>query len=91
MSKTYTVEFSKELVRKMSRIQKKNKQMFDAIVKKIREIKKNPAHYKQLRYGMKNYRRAHIMKSFVLIFRIDREHNKVIFEDFDHHDKIYKK
>jgi mRNA-degrading endonuclease RelE of RelBE toxin-antitoxin system len=31
------------------------------------------------------------MKSFVLIFKIDDENKIVKFEDFDHHDKIYKK
>jgi len=91
MSKTYTAEFSKELARKLTRIQKKNRHMFEVIIKKIREIKKNPTHYKQLRYGMKNHRRAHIMKSFVIVFRIDCGNNRVVFEDFDHHDKIYKR
>ncbi len=85
----FDVEFSKELTRKLAKIQKKNKVMFDAVIRKIREIKENPERYKQLRYDMKGYRRVHIMKSFVLIFKIDYTINKVIFEDFDHHDKIY--
>ncbi len=87
----FEVEFSRELTRKMLKIQKKNKMMFDAIIKKIREIKKNPEHYKPLKYSMKDYRRVHIMKSFVLVFKINRSENRIIFEDFDHHNKIYKK
>jgi len=86
---TFTTEFSKELTRKMSKIQKKNKVMFDAVIKKIKEIKENPEHYKPLRYDMKGHRRVHIMKSFVLVFKIDYTNNKIIFVDFDHHDKIY--
>jgi YafQ family addiction module toxin component len=85
----FTTEFSKELTRKMAKIQKKNKVMFDAVINKIREIKENPEHYKPLRYDLKGCRRVHIMKSFVLVFKIDYANNKIIFVDFDHHDKIY--
>jgi len=84
-----TTEFSKELTRKMAKIQKKNKVMFEAVISKIREIKENPEHYKPLRYDLKGYRRVHIMKSFVLVFKIDYVSNKIIFVDFNHHDKIY--
>ena len=27
---------------------------------------------------------------FVLVFRIDIQNEKIFFEDYDHHDKIYK-
>lgn len=87
----YSTEFSKELTRKLEKIQKKNKVIFDVVIDKIREIKENPEHYKPLRYDMKGYRRVHITKSFVLIFRIDYIDNKLIFEDFDHHDKMYRR
>ena len=85
----FVVEFSKELTRKMVKIKKRNRSMFEAIIKKIREIKDNPEHYKPLRYGMKGYRRVHVLKSFVLVFKIDYSSNKIIFQDFDHHDNIY--
>ncbi len=87
----FTAKFSKELTRKLAKIQKKNKPMFDAVISKIKEIKENPEHYKRLRYNMKDYRRVHILKSFVLVFKIDHINNKITFEDFDHHDKIYKR
>lgn len=82
-------EFSKELTRKMVKINKKNKVMFEAIIKKIKEIKGNPEHYKPLSYDLKGYRRVHIMKSFVLTFKIDYANRRIVFEDFDHHDNIY--
>lgn len=87
----FSFEFSKELNRKLEKIQKKNKVMFEASIEKIKEIKNNPEHYKPLRYEMSSYRRVHIMKSFVLIFKVDRKSNKIIFEDLDHHDRIYRK
>ena len=40
---------------------------------------------------MKNFRRVHIDKSFVLVFQIIEDRKMVKIEDFDHHDNIYKK
>ncbi len=86
---TYSAEFSKELERKLEKLQKRNRKQFDIIIKKIREIKENPEHYKPLKYDMKNLRRVHIDKSFVLVFEISGD--KVIFHDYDHHDNIYRR
>jgi len=38
---------------------------------------------------MKNSKRVHI-GHFVLIFRFDKTNNIIFFDDFDHHDKVYK-
>lgn len=84
------VEYSKELTRKLEKLQKKDKTAFEFIIRKIKEIREQPEHYKTLSHDMKGYRRVHVMKSFVLVFRIDYDQNKLIFIDFDHHDKIYK-
>jgi mRNA-degrading endonuclease RelE of RelBE toxin-antitoxin system len=46
-------------------------------------------HYKNLQYDLKASKRVHI-GHFVLIFRFSKNENLVIFEDFDHHDKIYE-
>lgn len=54
------------------------------------QILSNPEHkYKTLRYDMGGINRVHI-GSFVLVFRIDHIKKTIYFEDFDHHDKIYK-
>ncbi len=87
----FLVEFSKEMTRKLEKVKKKNRVMFEAVIRKIGEVKETPEHYKPLRYDLKGYRRVHIMKSFVLIFKIDYTNNKIIFEDFDHHDNIYRR
>ena len=39
---------------------------------------------------MKEFKRVHIDKSFILIFKFDKTNNKIKFYDLDHHDKIYK-
>ena len=46
-------------------------------------------HYKNLRYGLKDKKRVHV-GNFVLVFKLVKEENKIIFLDFDHHDNIYR-
>ncbi len=87
----YSDLYSEELTKKVKKIKIKNRALFKAIFKKIDEILQNPERFKPLSYDLKGFRRVHIMKSFVLIFKIDDENRIVKFEDFDHHDKIYKK
>jgi YafQ family addiction module toxin component len=86
----YTDFYSEELTRKLKKIKKKDKYLFDIIMDKIDEIIENPTRYKPLRYKMKDYRRVHIKKSFVLIFKVDEDNQTIKFEDFEHHDKIYR-
>ena len=46
--------------------------------------------YKNLRYDMKEFKRAHV-GHFVLVFKFDKMNNFILFSDFEHHDVIYKK
>ena len=50
---------------------KKNKKLYDAVMKSVEEIIKNPHHYKPLKYDLKGLSHVHLEKSFVLIFEID--------------------
>jgi len=83
--------YSEELTRKLKKIKNKNRTLYDIIDKKIAEIIQHPERYKELRHDMKEFRRVHIQKSFVLTFKIDIANGIIKFEDFDHHDKIYKR
>ena len=87
----YSDLYSEELTKKVKKIKAKNRALFKAIIKKIDEILENPERFKPLRHDLNGFHRVHIMKSFVLIFKIDDENKIVKFEDFDHHEKIYKK
>jgi len=87
----YTDIYSEEITKKLKKLKVKNRILLEAVFKKIDEILQNPERYKPLSYDLKGYHRVHITKSFVLIFKIDEENKIVKFEDFDHHDKIYKK
>jgi mRNA interferase RelE/StbE len=76
----------------MKKLSKKDKSLYEQLLKKIDEIKKcyEIEHYKNLRYNMKDSKRAHI-GHFVLVFQYNKTTDTIIFDDFDHHDRIYKK
>ena len=86
----YKISKSKELVRILAKLSKKDHQLFLNIIKKIDEISNSfdIEHYKNLRYDLKEYKRVHV-GSFVLTFKFDRQNQMIYFEDFDHHKKIY--
>lgn len=88
----YGIQRTKDFKKQLKKV--KDKQSQENIKSKIGEIantvEDNPDHYKNLKRPMQKYKRAHVNNSYVLIFRIDKENKKVIFFDYDHHDKIYK-
>ena len=75
--------------RKIDRACRKNPVLKNAVGNKIREILLLPEHFKPLRYSLKGKRRVHILKSFVLTYKVND--GIVYFVDFDHHDRIYRK
>jgi len=81
-------ELSDPLKKILSKIYKKDKARYEAVMKKIEEIASSSEieHYKNLRYNLKDCKRVHI-GHFVLVFRVVG--NKIYFEDYDHHDNIY--
>ena len=88
---SYGIQLDKALVSILEKAYKRDRKLYEATIKKIEDIVKNPHHYKPLRYDLKGRRRVHIEKSFVLTFRIDEAEQKVTFIDLSHHDKVYKK
>ena len=84
MSFVFSIEFRKIL----EKIAKKDKMGLKKIESQVYKIISNPLIGKPLRNVMKNYRRVHI-GSFVLIYKI--ENHEIVFIDYDHHDRIYKK
>ena len=86
-------EYSEKLQKILQKLSKKDGKRYEIIWKKINEIinSENIEHYKNLRHPLNNFKAVHIDKSFVLIFRFDKNKNLISFEDFDHHDKVYLK
>jgi YafQ family addiction module toxin component len=88
----YDYKISENLQEIMLKLSKKDKSLYEQLLKKIEEIinSYDIEHYKNLRYTMKDFKRAHI-GHFVLVFQFDKKNNEIRFDDFDHHDNIYKK
>ena len=86
----YSFDIRDHLDKIFKKIEKKNKKQLEIIHNKIAEVIQNPQHYKNLRSPLQHFRSVHIDKSFVLLFSVDENSKKVIFEEFDHHDRIYR-
>ena len=86
----YNFEVSGNLQEILKKLSKKDKALYEQLMKKINEIVNSYdiEHYKNLRHNMKEYKRVHI-GHFVLIFRHDKTLNTIFFDDFQHHDNIY--
>jgi len=76
----------------LKKLFKKDKKRYEIVWKKINEIihSSNIGHYKNLKFPMNEFKRVHIDKSFILIFKYDKTDDKIKLYDLDHHDKIYK-
>ena len=48
-------------------------------------------HYKNLRHGLKDFKRVHIDGHFVLTFQYNKAKKIVFFADYEHHDNAYRK
>ena len=85
-------EVEKKLHEVLKKLFKKDKKMYNVVWKKIIEIvnSSNVEHYKNLKFPMNEFKRVHVDKSFVLIFKFDKKIDKMMFYDLNHHDKIYR-
>ena len=88
----YSHNIKPHLKKVLEKLSKKDKNQYEQTLKKIEEIIKSDSidHYKNLRHDMKDCKRVHI-GHFVIVFSFDAAQNLVSFEDYDHHDNIYKK
>ena len=87
-------EFSieEDLKKNLSKISKKDKILYNVIMKKIEEILtcEDVNHYKNLKKPLQDFKRVHVKSSFVLTFKYIESEDKVVFYRLKHHDDIYK-
>jgi YafQ family addiction module toxin component len=92
---SFEYDFIDSLEDTLKQIYKKDKTMYESVLKKIDEIVSRDLttidFYKNLRHDLKEYKRVHIMKSFVLLFKVFKEKNFILFVKLDHHDNVYNK
>lgn len=90
---SFDFDLSDEIKLILIKLQKKDKARLIILNKKIKEIINNDSEsidrYKNLRYGLSDYKRVHIDKSFVLIFKLNKDKNHILFDKLKHHDDIY--
>ena len=88
----HSYNYSDNLKRILKKLYKKDKSLYEQLLKKIDEVinSYNVENYKNLRDNMKDSKRVHI-GHFVLVFQYDKKTNTILFDDFDHHDNIYKR
>ena len=85
------IEIEERFDKILRKLFKRDRKQYEAIIRKIEEIEIQPYHYKPLRHDLKQLRRVHIAKSFVLVYKIYEGAKSIRLMDYDHHDKIYKK
>ncbi|MDP7140725.1 MAG: addiction module toxin RelE [Candidatus Woesearchaeota archaeon] len=89
----FDFDISDELKIVIRKLAKKDRARVTILNKKIKEIISNDNttidRYKNCRYDLKDYKRIHIDKSFVLLFKINKEKNIIYFWKLKHHDDVY--
>ncbi|MEK6816598.1 MAG: type II toxin-antitoxin system mRNA interferase toxin, RelE/StbE family [Nanoarchaeota archaeon] len=83
------LRYTDEACSKIKKACAKNIELDKALSRKIAFILQNPSQFKPLMHGLKGKRGVHILKSFVLIYKIEGDIVYII--DFEHHDEAYKR
>ena len=87
----YDIEFRASVEKLFQKMAKKKPKQLKIILKKIEEVRNTPLHYKNLKKPLQHLKRVHIDSSFVLVYSVDEATKTIVIEDYDHHDKIYRK
>ena len=88
---SFSFEISDGLKKIFDKLRYKDRNLAIAVRKKIIQIINSDSvsigHFKNLRHDLSHLKRVQV-GSFVLVFMVKGD--VIIFEDFDHHDRIYK-
>jgi len=88
MENPYDIKIDPKLEELMGKIKRKDKSLHERVMKKILKLAENPKQGKPLRNILKGRWRVQI-GPFVLVYTIDENQHKVVFLEFEHHDKAY--
>jgi mRNA-degrading endonuclease RelE of RelBE toxin-antitoxin system len=84
----YIIQLDIVLEKKLDKLKKKDKPLYQRVIHKIIEISKNPELGKPMRNVLKGKRRIQV-GPFVLFYSIDKKNEIVTFLEFEHHDDAY--
>ena len=82
----YSFQFTPFFEKQLRKFKSKDAVLFERLTKKLKEIRKNPEHYKPLRNVLAGCRGAHL-DPFVIIFEIKGD--LIIVHYVKHHDEAY--
>jgi len=90
----FRYDYSDSVKEMLKHLHKKDKKTYGIVLKKIEEISSRDKitieYYKNLRNDLSDYKRVHVSKSFVLMFRVFKKEEFILFERLVHHDEAYK-
>jgi len=86
---TYRIAAHPVVQKEIEKLFKKDKIRYEYIKKKLKNLAEQPEIGKPLRNVLKGKRRVQI-GSFVLMYEIDKNDNKITLLTFEHHDNAYK-
>ena len=88
---TYSMEVLPSCRKDIIKACRRNPVIQNVLRNKMAEIITEPLRFKPLQHGLAGERRVHILKSFVLKYRVDISSKLVIFIFFGHHDDAYRR
>ncbi len=90
---SFKYELSEEFEKTLKKLNKKHKPLYIAIIKKIGEIisRNNNSidFYKNLRNDLSEFKIVHVLKHYVIFFKVYKKENKIYFQKIRHHAEAY--
>lgn len=90
----FVFDYSDEFRDTLEKISKKHKPLYEAVMKKMDEVISRDFqtidYYKNLRNDLKEFKRVHVLKHYVLFFKVYKEKNLIYFQKLKHHDEAYE-
>jgi len=86
---TYRIVAHPRVQKEIEKLYNKDKVRYEHLKRRLKLLAEQPEIGKPLRNVLKGKRRIQI-GSFVLIYKIDKNDNKITLFSFEHHDSAYK-
>ena len=86
---TYRIVAHPRVQKEIEKLYNKDKVRYEHLKRRLKILSEKPEIGKPLRNVLKGKRRIQI-GSFVLIYKIDKNDNKITLFSFEHHDSAYK-
>ena len=82
-------EIKPSLQKKLRKLEQRSSKLLEQVFIRIEGVITHPEKGKPLKKPMQGFRRIHLdNKKYVLLYKL--QDNTIIFEDLEHHDKVYK-